>query len=167
MKQSRLKRKHKFSLAYSILAIMIFLFFVGCSENGGGDAGDSSEAAQPEKKGTDSMKNNDENDASVAENIQLTENGVECTCKNGGKETVLFSDLLKVAIVTTSSGPVEDDVFWLLETQSLSVLIPHSIDDDDKLLVRLQKLPDFDNMALIQAMSCTDDKKFPCWEKPK
>ena len=103
-------------------------------------------------------------DENTPDSIRVTEEGVECTWNSGRNETILFADLSKVSIVSTSSGPFADDLFWQLETPSLSVLIPCSMEEDEQLLDKMQSLPGFDNRVFIQAMTCTEDKTFVCWE---
>jgi len=55
-----------------------------------------------------------------------------------------------------------DDVFWVLVGESGGCVVPSESDGADNLLSRLQKLPGFDNEALISAMGCTEDRKFLC-----
>jgi hypothetical protein len=43
--------------------------------------------------------------------------------------------------------------------------IPQFSEGFQSLLVRLQKLPGFDNDAVIKAMSTTSDGRFVCWKR--
>ena len=58
-----------------------------------------------------------------------------------------------VEIVTTDEGPMTEDVFWVLHGPQSSLSIPQTADGTDDLLERLQRLPGFDNEALITALA--------------
>lgn len=69
--------------------------------------------------------------------------------------------LAEVALMTSSRGPVEDDVFILLTYADGSTkVVP--LDDAD-LLTELQALPGFDNETFIKAMSVTEDGMSVLW----
>ena len=57
------------------------------------------------------------------------------------------------------------DVFWVLHGLNRGCAIPQGATGEKELLERLQKLPNFDNGAVIEAMGCTSDRRFLCWEK--
>lgn len=80
-------------------------------------------------------------------------------------ESVAWSELVRVHILTTDEGPFVEDVFWLLEaadgrgcavgqTQACAV----------GLLEQLQRLPRFDHAAVIRACGSTENNLFLCWE---
>lgn len=83
-----------------------------------------------------------------------------------GAETVAWPDLEAVRIRTTDAGPFADDLHWELYRRDGGVLIVGSeavgIGD---LIERLQRLPGFDNEAVIAASSSTQNALFPCWAR--
>src|SRR4029453_146778 len=80
-------------------------------------------------------------------------------------ETVRWAELRAVLIQTTADGPFVDDVFWVLMGEKSGCVVPSEAQGCDALLRRLQSLPTFDNQAVIEAMSCTEKKRFLCWER--
>jgi len=98
------------------------------------------------------------------EKVQVTDDELVLEYKDGRKETYFFKDLKKVTIITTDQGPFEEDVFWLMLLEEMIIMIPQ-IAGTDKLLERLQKLPEFNNEQVIKAMTSTDNNSFLVWEK--
>ena len=84
---------------------------------------------------------------------------------DGRQEKVSWAELQNVVIVTTNGGPFLEEVFWVLSGENAGCLIPSSADGMGELLTRLQQLPDFDNEAVIAAMSSVENEKFPCWQR--
>ena len=84
---------------------------------------------------------------------------------NGKIEEVAWEDLVEVQIVTTDEGPFVDDVFFLLVGREGGVAVPQGAPGSEPLLDRLQKLPNFDNGLVIQAMMSTENRRFVCWKK--
>ena len=101
--------------------------------------------------------------------VQFDEEAVKCTRPNGVTEQVRWSDLRAVLIQTTSAGPAVDDLFWVLVGRNAETgcVVPSEALGCDRLLERLQKLPGFDNNAVIQASQCVEEKSFLCWESPE
>jgi hypothetical protein len=98
--------------------------------------------------------------------IRMDETGVRRYRGDEVTEELAWADLVRVEVVTTSAGPFADDVFWLLAgADGTGVAVP-SEQAPEGLLERLQALPGFDDMAVIQAMGSTGDARFTCWERP-
>ena len=88
------------------------------------------------------------------------------TMPDGRVESLRWDDLQQVTIMTTSDGPMADDVFFMLHGKGQSgCAIPQGADGADALLQRLQQLPGFNNEAVIEAMSSTGDATFVCWKR--
>jgi hypothetical protein len=92
---------------------------------------------------------------------------VRCERPDGRVESVAWNDLEAVIVETTDEGPWAADVFWILARTNMAMgcVIPQGATGEKALLERLQKLPGFDNKALIQAMGSTSNAKFLCWKK--
>jgi hypothetical protein len=98
--------------------------------------------------------------------IQIDDRGVRHPLDGGKLEQVAWDDLQEVTILTTSGGPFVEDVFFLLMgSNGTGCVIPQSAPECTLLLERLQRLPGFDNAAVISAMSCAEDQKFICWRR--
>ena len=90
---------------------------------------------------------------------------VVCERPDGTRERVTWDDLRRVEIVSTSEGPRFPDTFWLLVGGSGGCAIPWGATGEAELLERLQRLPGFDNSAVIGAASDATDARRTCWER--
>lgn len=84
---------------------------------------------------------------------------------DGTEQTVRWADLRTVSVETTSTGPFEEDVYFVLLTEAGGCVVPNGAAGVPAMVARLQKLPGFDHAALIRAMSCTEDRSFLCWRQ--
>ncbi len=97
--------------------------------------------------------------------VSFDDESVICRRPGGLVETVRWSDLQVVFIQTTDDGPAVDDVFWVLGGSDSGCVVPIEADGIELLLERLQRLPSFDNNAVIHAMSCAENREFVCWQR--
>lgn len=73
--------------------------------------------------------------------------------------------LAEVALMTTSAGPIDDDVFFVL-TYRDGTTKSVTLGEDDALLTELQDLPGFDNETFIRAMAVSEDGVSVLWRGP-
>ena len=97
--------------------------------------------------------------------VSFDEESVVCRRPDGLVETVRWSDLQIVFIRTTDAGPAVDDVLWVLGAGESGCVIPSEADGMGLLMERLQCLPNFDNDAVVLAMSCSENREFLCWKR--
>jgi hypothetical protein len=98
--------------------------------------------------------------------IRVDESGVRRELTSGKVEQVAWDDLLEVVGLTTSDGPFAEDVFFVLANRdSTGCALPQGAPESTEVLEWLQRLPGFDNGALIRAMTSTQDNKFVCWRR--
>jgi hypothetical protein len=97
--------------------------------------------------------------------VSISEAEVVCNRPDGKTERVAWNDLQRVEIVTTDQGPFVPDVFWVLHGTESGCVVPQGATGDMELLVRLQKLPGFDNIAVIEAGPSAGNKRFLCWQR--
>jgi hypothetical protein len=90
---------------------------------------------------------------------------IECRRSSGLVEGVSWDDLQTVGIRTTADGPFGVDLLWVLTGKAGGCIIPAEADGEREMLNRLQKLPGFDNLVFIEAMSCVEERSFVCWER--
>lgn len=90
---------------------------------------------------------------------------VWCSYPANGEQSLQWSELIRVAVQTTDEGPLSPDVFFILGAKEGTLIFPQGAIGEAEMLHQLQKLPGFNNEALIEAMGCTDNKTFICWEK--
>jgi hypothetical protein len=97
--------------------------------------------------------------------VRISDTDVSCTSPNGRIEKVDWDDLQSVEIITTDEGPFLPDVFWLLNGSNTSCVIPGGATGEMELLHRFQKLPGFQNEAVIKAGPSVGNARFLCWQK--
>lgn len=97
----------------------------------------------------------------------MTDEGVTRFRGDGAQEAVRWDELVEVGIVTTDDGPWSEDFLWVLISQNKKsgCAVGQETAGADKLLEALQKLPGFDNGAVIKAVGSTSKAKFVCWRK--
>jgi len=93
------------------------------------------------------------------------DNGVITNKRPEGKvEQVSISDLKSIIVETNDSGPWGMDVWWYLIGSDSGCVYPQGATGENEVLNAIQALPGFDNQALIQAMGCSENKRFQCWQ---
>lgn len=81
-------------------------------------------------------------------------------------EVVAWDSLVAVAIRTTDLGPFSDDFHWVLARRDgPPVVIASETEGAEALLPALQRLPGFDDEAVIRASASTENALFPCWRR--
>jgi hypothetical protein len=94
--------------------------------------------------------------------VAVTSQGVTVSRPGASPGQVGWDQLVEVAVVTTSAGPVEDDVFVVLRgADGGSCLVPNPVAKE--LVPRLLRLPGFDHEKFIAAMGSTSEAAFVCW----
>jgi hypothetical protein len=79
-------------------------------------------------------------------------------------DDIRWDALAEVVLMTTSRGPFEEDVFFVLTFDDGSDrLIPLGAGQD--LLTRLQALPGFDNETFIRAMAVSEEGVSVLWRR--
>jgi hypothetical protein len=73
----------------------------------------------------------------------------------GSEDGVRWDALAEVALMTTSRGPFEEDVFVLTYDDGSNSAVP--LGEAAELLPRLQELPGFDNETFIRAMGVSEE----------
>lgn len=97
--------------------------------------------------------------------VLCDDEGLRVAKPNSKLEAVKWSELAAVIVETNDQGPIATDVHWILmgrEGKS-GCVVPQGATGEQEMLVALQKLPGFDNDALISAMGCVENKTFVLW----
>jgi hypothetical protein len=99
--------------------------------------------------------------------VEVDDREVICRHPDGRVDRVAWEDLDEVIVETNDTGPWGMDVLWLLLSHRAhtACVIPLGATGEKKLLDALQRLPEFDNEAMIAAMSCADNRSFLCWRR--
>jgi hypothetical protein len=85
--------------------------------------------------------------------------------EDGKIDSVLFSDLDLVMIEATESSTYEIDLSWHLLDSNGFHIIPNDAHGIEDLLANLQKMPNFNNAACLEAIGTTTPGMFICWSK--
>ncbi len=99
--------------------------------------------------------------------VRFGEDAISVSDAEGRIEALAWSELDGIYVLTTSGGPIADDVFWVLCSDRLRLHVPQTAAGEDALARALSALPGFDHENLIRAMSCSDDHLFTCWRRVK
>jgi hypothetical protein len=98
--------------------------------------------------------------------IEIDDHGVRRRLADGTVEQVAWDDLVEVSVLTTSNRSLGEDVFFRLEAgDGRGCVIPRGAPESGAFLERLQRLPGFDNKALIQAMGSIVEARSICWRR--
>lgn len=96
--------------------------------------------------------------------VRFDDNGISAAYPDGSVESVLWSDVDRIAIHTNDSGPWGADVWWLVEGKRGRCVYPQGATGDQEALAEYQKrFSGFDDAAVIAAMGCTSNARFVCW----
>jgi hypothetical protein len=99
------------------------------------------------------------------ETFDLTSAGLRRLRDSKVIEEILWRRLTRVAIKTTDRGPIAEDFHWMLgQEDGQGCAIPQGWPGSNRLLECLQKLPRFDDQALILASRSIQDATFECWK---
>ena len=91
--------------------------------------------------------------------------GVTLHCP-GMINTIAWSDLREVDVLTTHEGSWVEDVFFaLIGSGAAGLLVPQGSNGSDVLVAHLLKLPGFNESLFIEAMGSTANRKFVCWSR--
>ena len=101
----------------------------------------------------------------VMANVIVDEAGVRRRLHDGSTESIQWETLDEVAVVTTSDGPMGEDVFFVLREGDDGCVVPQGVAVEVGLLAWLQRLPGFRNDLVIEAMGSCDERRFVCWAR--
>jgi hypothetical protein len=95
------------------------------------------------------------------ENVQVDDKGV-IVVTNKGRDEVLWADVTRARIITTSAGPWGEDVWFVLEgREGKGCIVPHDAVVRTRLLQEMQtRLPGIDDRNVIEAMGSTSGNTF-------
>ncbi|MFC1858709.1 hypothetical protein ACFL9U_11895 [Thermodesulfobacteriota bacterium] len=97
--------------------------------------------------------------------LEFSRKGVICRKPDGKAESVNWNDLKQFDVITGITDPETRRLYWVLHGTLNGCVIPQGAIGEDRLLERLQKLPNFDGTRFTEAMSCAENRTFVCWKK--
>jgi hypothetical protein len=98
--------------------------------------------------------------------VLVDDTGVTHRRPDGIVESISWSDLQEVGVLTTDEGPLLEDVFFVLRGSGRSgLVVEQGAAGSHALVERLVKLPRFDERLFIEAMGSTSNRTFVCWRR--
>lgn len=98
--------------------------------------------------------------------VRFDDASVSASFPTGATQTIAWQAVNRVAIQTNDGGPWGADVWWFLEGADGCVSYPQGATGDPEMLKQFpDRFPDFNDTAVIQAMGCTTNALFVCWER--
>ena len=99
--------------------------------------------------------------------VTITDDELRVRAPDGTSSAVAWKDITLVKIRTTSDGPWQPDVFWILETRDQRpalVVVGSATGEQEMMRAFNERLPGFDDGMVIKAMGSTSDREFVCWQ---
>lgn len=98
--------------------------------------------------------------------VSTDNTGISARYPNGEVSAIRWDDVRLIAIDTNDSGPWGYDGWWTLEGAAGRCVYPGGATGDiDALKTMGSRFAGFSGEAVIQAMSCTSNKRFVCWDR--
>jgi hypothetical protein len=98
------------------------------------------------------------------EELQITDEGVLRKLARGDSESVRWSELREVSIVTTQGVNLSEEYFYVLAGAGTSgVLVGQRLAAQHDLVSHLGKLPGFDHRNIANAMASPVNQRFLLW----
>ena len=86
---------------------------------------------------------------------------------DGSIESIEWSELNEIRIITTDEGPWAEDAYWLFIgiDESEGCVIPNGAEGFSKLFDYFEKMPGFNDDIVVKAMGSTNNSSFTVWKK--
>ncbi len=103
--------------------------------------------------------------AEASYRVVLDADHISCAYPSGEVQSIAWTDLALVQIITNDAGPWGVDVLWGFHDRSgiARVVIPGGAAGEPAMLRSLRQLPGFDPKAVIDAMGSTSTRRFIVW----
>jgi hypothetical protein len=92
--------------------------------------------------------------------------GISSSYPDGTTQAIGWHQVQRIVIETNDSGPWGADVWWLLEGDHQRCAYPQGATGDTEAMFEYPKrFVGFNDSAVIEAMGCTSNARFVCWER--
>jgi hypothetical protein len=98
-------------------------------------------------------------------NVDLRDGFLHVTSPGRKRAKIRMTDVIGIAIETNNSGPWGSDVVWHVSEGDFTLHFPVGATGEENILPTFQRLPGFDNQAVIEAMACTKNEIFVVYKK--
>jgi hypothetical protein len=98
--------------------------------------------------------------------VRTDETGISAAHPNAPLQAIRWDEVQCIAIETNDSGPWSADVWWLVEGASTRCCYPQGATGEMEALKAIEsRFAGFSHEAMIQAMGCTSNMRFVCWQR--
>lgn len=98
--------------------------------------------------------------------VDFNEQCISATYPDGRVESIAWTVVVRITIETNDRGPWDTDVWWIVEGERARCVYPLGATGDSEALAEYSKrFPVFDDMKVVEAMGCTSNARFVCWER--
>jgi hypothetical protein len=98
--------------------------------------------------------------------VEVNDQGISAAYPDGRREAIDWAAVERIVIETNDSGPSGADVWWLVEGEHAHCAYPQGATGDPEALAEYPKrFPGFSAAKVIEAMGCTSNARFVCWER--
>lgn len=97
--------------------------------------------------------------------VSVDEDAIAIDDRKGSVATIPWSELERIAVLTTSDGPYTCDFFWVLESNAVVHMFASESEGADAAVTALTALPGFDYGAMLLAAGSVTDNIFPVWRR--
>ena len=100
--------------------------------------------------------------------VKFDDAGIAAAYPGGEVQSISWSEVQCVAIETNDSGPWGADLWWLLEGGPNRCAYPGGARGEQEALAEYPKrFSGFSDAAVIEAMGCTSNARFVCWQRER
>jgi hypothetical protein len=82
----------------------------------------------------------------------------------GARESIRWSEVHRISVITTDEGPRLSDVFFALENDRTRLLVPQDARGNEELVELLVSIEGFDLEAFARAMGSAENAELECWK---
>lgn len=106
--------------------------------------------------------------ASATVSLDVDDQGVERHLADGRIESVAWTDVMEVEVITTNVGVHRDDgaIVVLAVDEVHGCLVPSRLAAEHGVIEHLSRLPGFDARRLVAALEVPPPSRTTCWERP-
>lgn len=98
--------------------------------------------------------------------VRFDDEGIAAAYPGGEVQAISWPEVQCVAIETNDSGPWGADVWWLIEDGAHRCAYPGGATGEQEALAEYpRRFPGFEDAAVIEAMGCTSNARFVCWQR--
>lgn len=103
----------------------------------------------------------------IPERVECDNDKIVRYVPDGSIESVEWSMLNEIRIITTDEGPWSEDIYWLFIgiNESEGCAVSNSAEGFSKLFDYFENLSGFKDDIVVKAMGCTTNASFTVWEK--